>query len=318
MTVAHGAPAGRPEPSGAPSHRAIARAALGAALVLAAACAAPTRATAPPAADQPSGVPDSGVSLAGNAGPTLIVLSLDPGEPGENAVRVDLRDPAGAVVAGAVRVDLSLDGVASSATLAAGDRRGTLTVARAGRAELRATVLDGPSARSAVAFGLDLPAARVPDGTLAAIDRAMQGLHTLKEAQTLSGGGPVLLFRFESEAPDRVRYTTIGSTGLVHETRLIGRDRYDREGAGAWTRSDLGFPSKVPFSAYARGATRVRLIGRDQGLVELAFVQPPSTYYRVWAGTEDHLVRRYTMMAKGHYMTGVYTDFDAPIAISAP
>jgi len=84
----------------------------------------------------------------------------------------------------------------------------------------------------------------------------------------------------------------------------------------------MGFGSRVPASDLAREATRIALIGRDhdgaQPLIEIAFIQPGGIHYRVWAGASDHLVRRYTMMANGHYMTGTYSDFDAPLDIAAP
>ena len=64
------------------------------------------------------------------------------------------------------------------------------------------------------------------------------------------------------------------------------------------------------------------MIGHDrdggEDILELAFVQAPGTYYRLWVDAQDHLVRRYAMMAQGHYMTGAYSDYDAAIAIAAP
>ena len=261
---------------------------------------------------------DRGLTLAENSGPTLIVLSLDPAEPGANDLAVDLRDPSGAPVPGAVRVDVTVAGAEAHVSLPVGDRHGTVTLPRADRVELRTTVTDGPSHGTSATFVTDIPAQRVSDGTLGQIDRAMQGLSSLREAQTLTSGGPTLIFHFDYLAPDRVRYTWVGSTGAQQETRLIGRDRFDREGAGKWTHADLGLPSRVPHSAYATGAARVRLIGHDGGLLEIAFVQPANVYYRVRFGADDHLVRSYVMMTTGHYMTGAYSDYDAPIAISPP
>lgn len=278
-----------------------------------AACGSP----AAPGPAAPAPVEDVGLTLAENVGPTLIVLSLEPADVGANTLAVDVRGPSGTSVAGAVRVDAVLDGTATPVTLAPGARRGTLAVSHPGRADLRVAVTDGPSAGATVAFALDLPAQRVAPPTLAEIDQAMRGLHSLREVQTLTGGGPILLFRFEYLSPDRVRYAWTGASGLQEETRIIGRDRFDREGTAPWTHSDLGLGMRVPQSDYARGATRVRSIGHDGDLTEIAFVQQPDVYYRVWVGA-DRLVRRYTMMTKGHYMTGVYSDYDAPIAISAP
>ncbi len=293
-------------------------------VLVAAACGGGQRASAPSeaAGSAPVAPPsDTGVTLAWNSGPTLVVLSLDPAAPGDNGVRVDLRDPMGAVVPGTVRVDLALDGIAGAAlTLPAGERR-TLSVAHRGRAEVRVAVLDGKSAGASVGSALELPVERADDGTLAAVDAAMQGLHTLRETQTLTSGGPELLFHFEYEAPDRVRYTMVGPS-RTQETRLIGRDRFDREAGGAWTRSDVGFPSRVPYAAFARGATRVRVVGHSRDgieeLLDIALVQSSNVYYRISVGAQDHLVRTYTMMTKGHYMTGAYWDYEGPVAISAP
>lgn len=307
-----------------PSRCAAPRAVAVAALLLVSACGvstAPAAAPAPPALA--AGRTDTGVTLAENSGVTLVVVSLDPADVGANVLRVDLRDARGIAVAGSVRVGLSIDGAPTQLVrLAAPDRRGTVTFARPGRAALAVTVQDGPSAGASIGLALDLPAARVADGTLAAVDRAMQGLQTLRETQTLTGGGPVLVYQFQYQAPDRVRYTSTDATGAVLETRLVGRDRFDRKGDGPWTRSDLGFPEKVPYSAYARDATRARLIGREhaegQDLLEIAFTQGADVYYRISVGAQDHLVRRYVMMARGHYMTGVYSDYDAPLAVARP
>lgn len=304
-------------------------AALAATALLLSACGAPARTPGPAATVAParigsSSIPlsDTGVTVARNAGQTLCILSLDPGAPGDNEVRVDLRDQLGATLAGSVRLDLSLDGSAASAsTFAAGDAV-KLVVPRAGHGRATITVADGAAKGASVTFDLDLPVARVPDGTLAQIDAAVTGLHTMRETQTLTAGGPVLLFHFEYEAPDRVRYTTLLPTGVTQETRLIGRDRFDRELDGRWTKTDLGFPSKVPYSDYAPGSTRVRIVGHDaadgQDLVGISFVVNGAVFYTVWAGAQDHLVRRYQMMTMGHYMTGSYSDFDAPLDITAP
>lgn len=297
-------------------------AALAVVAAMALACGGAPTAAAPPPAAAPD-VADAGVSVAENAGATLVVLSLDPGGPGLNTVRVDLRDAKGAFVPGTVRVDLDLGGSrVAGATLAGADRRGTLAVGHAGRADVRVTGLEGAAAGLDVRFSMDLPASRVAPEALARVDQAMQGLRTLRETQTLSGGGPSVTFHFEYEAPDRVRYTAIDARGAAHETRLLGRDRFDRDAGGAWTRSDLGLALKVPHSEYAHGAARVRLIGHErdgaQDVLELAFVQDGGTYYRIWMGSEDHLVRRYLMMAKGHYMTGSFSDAGAPLAISPP
>ena len=264
-----------------------------------------------------------GVTLAANDGPTLIVVSLDPARTGDNTLSVDLRSANGDVVAGSVQVGITIDGaIASSLTLPSGDRRHAVTLDHGGQAEITVRATDGPAASAHVTLALTLPIAPLPASTLSDIDAAMRGLHTLRETQTLTSGGPTLLFSFQYAAPDRVRYTLVKPGAPISETRLIGAERFDRDGAGPWASSDMGFASRVPASDLARESTRVALIGTGhdgaQPLIEIAFVQPGGVHYQVWAGANDHLVRRYTMMANGHYMTGTYSDFDAPLDIAAP
>ena len=304
----------------------VIRAAVVLVLVTASACGAwsarPVIPSRPPA-PSPAPLADTGVSLAANVGTVLVVMSLDPADVGENSLRVDLRDALGADIAGRARVDLALDGSRSGSTELSGDDRvGALKIPRSAHATLDVTVASGASAGATARFELDVPAAPASKDALARIDGAMQRLHTLREAQTLSGGGPRLLLDLEYLAPDRVRYTSVTASGRIDETRIIGRDRYDREGQGPWARSDLGFASRVPSTGYARGATRVRVVGHaregDADLIEIAFVQAPAVYYRAWVGSRDDLVRRYTMMARGHYMTGTFSAYDAPLAIAPP
>src|SRR5690242_7440167 len=288
--------------------------------LLVAGCSAPASHAAASVADSGD---HPGVTLAANDGPTLIVLSLDPARTGDNTLSVDLRSANGDVVPGAVQVAISIDGVpAPSLTLPSGDRRRPVTIARSGQAEITVKAIDGVAASAHATFALALPIVPLPVSTLTDIDAAMRGLHTIREEQTLTSGGPVLLFHFEYAAPDRVRYTMVKPGAATTETRLIGAERFDRDGAGPWTSSNMGFGSRVPASELARAATRIALIGRDhdgaEPLIEIAFIQPGGIHYRVWAGANDHLVRRYTMMANGHYMTGTYTDFDVPLAIAAP
>lgn len=101
-------------------------------MILGAACGTPATGAAGTTAIE--SMPGGGVSLALNAGPALVVLSLDPGTPGTNAVRVELRDPLGVAVRGAARVDLSLDGApVATAMLGASGRPGRTTVSGSAR-----------------------------------------------------------------------------------------------------------------------------------------------------------------------------------------
>lgn len=263
-----------------------------------------------------------GVVLAQNDGANLVILSIDPGRPGENAVTVDLRDARGVALTGDVMIAADVDGRgALSATFPVRAHR-SLTIATTGQATFGVHVVSGSAFGATANFSLSFPVTYTSPSQLSEIDAAMRALHTLREEQTLTSGQTPLLFHFEYVAPDRVRYTLAKPGAAVTETRLIGRDRFDRDGGGPWTRTDAGIAVQVPASSLAPGATHVVAIGSDAGgaepLVELAFVQPGGVFYRVWSGTRDHLVRRYTMMTTGHYMTGAYSDFNLPVVIGVP
>lgn len=296
------------------------------ALLVLGAC-APSGVLSPSSGAVPRDAPDAdtGITLAENTGPTLVILSLDPAAVGENSAQVALRDPGGKPVPGRIRISLTLDGAAAgSVDLSVADRRGTLRVPRAGRASLAVQMIDGPRAGSTVTFQIDLPVEPAPPAILTQVDEAMNTLRSLRETQTLASGGFEYLFRYEYQAPDRLRYTYVAPDGRLHETRILGAKRFDRDTGGDWATSDLGVESRVPSFGYADRSYRLRVIAHEragaQELLVLALVRRTSLdiHYRLWVGAQDHLVRRYVMMALGHYMTGSYADFDAPLEIVPP
>ncbi|MFN3336624.1 MAG: hypothetical protein ACK42I_03880, partial [Thermomicrobium sp.] len=95
---------------------------------------------------------------------------------------------------------------------------------------------------------------------------------------------------------------------------------------GDWTMSP--WPGSTPFRwpnfRYAQTAEDVRLLGIEmiQGVscYKVAFYDPTSeAHYRLWIGIDDFRVRRYEMMAPGHYMIGHFDRFDDPeIVIEVP
>lgn len=140
----------------------------------------------------------------------------------------------------------------------------------------------------------------------------MNGLRTLREAQTLASGSWCTCS--DTSTRQRTGCATRSSPPRDGTTRRASSARRDTtETGGNWTTSDLGAPSRVPNFAYSDRSGA-------QELLVLAFVQRGSLdlHYRLWVGAQDHLVRRYVTMALGHYMTGAYADFDAAIEVAAP
>ncbi len=287
------------------------------ALVLASACSGVGQASPP--------LDDTGLSVADHSGSTLVIATLDPGSLGDNAVRVFLRDTSGTPVGGSAHVSLRRGGAEVGANYVAVGAATTLAIPAADSYELVVEARPDGQPPGVVRFPLTLPA-KPPDATLLErVDAAMNTLRGLRESQTLTSGTFTYVFSYDYQAPDRIRYSFVRPDGALHETVVAGPRRFDREGQGSWTRSDLGAPLATASFSFAAAPRRVRQIGTElldgrQTLV-LALITdgpPYERYYRLWIDAVDLRVRRYTMMATGHYMGGTYRDFNAQIEIPPP
>ncbi len=194
----------------------------------------------------------------------------------------------------------------------------------AGRHQVVVQLSGGGLAPAEVAFDVTFPVEPARPGMIGDVERAMNSLHGLRETQMLDSGFSSFAFRFEYAPPDRLHYTFVGPDGRVGEVTIVGGRRFDREGS-VWRASDLGTPQRVPGITYGADQRRVRVIGSERvdgaDTLVLAFVVPGSSldiHWVLWVGAEDLRIRRYTMMALGHYMRGSYTDFDARIEIAPP
>ncbi len=267
---------------------------------------------------------DPGLSVADHTGAILVIAGLEPATLGDNSVRVFLRDASGKPVGGSVRVSLRRGTTEVPGSDAAVGARARLAVAIEGSYELVVAAKPDGQPAGTVRFPLTLPA-RAPDAMLLArVDAAMNALHGLREAQTLTSGSFVYVFDYDYAAPDRIRYGFVGPDGIRHETVIVGRSRFDSEGHG-WVESDLGTSATTATFSFATAPHRVRQVGseildgRETLVVALVSGAPPDErYYRLWIDAQDLRVRRYAMMATGHYMGGSYRDFDAPLEISPP
>jgi copper transport protein len=286
---------------------------------------AATSATAPGnAAGQPN--PNSNdVTLASNAGATLVTLTIGDTSTGAGTLTVVLHDSVGNTLSdAAVQAQLTPPGggTPSTVTLAArnGQYLGSGNFNLAGHWQITVAVTPKNAATSTATFALDLPAGGAR-WLLAAADAAMNRLTSLREHQTISSGGTPVVTDYEFVAPDKAHIRT----GNTSETIAVGTQRFDRTNGGAWSTSawpeDGGY--RWPRNDYASGSSEVALLGQEQvagvDCWIVSFLDDASgARLTFWIGQQDFLVRRETMFATGHYMDSRYSDFNAPITIAAP
>lgn len=290
----------------------------------------PAKSTGPAAE---SAAASSGVTLARNAGPFLATLTLAPAEPGTNQVTVLLQDPGGRPVEDAevsllvqplgkagpapsrIRLERASDAFHGQVALPTSDRWSIEVLVK------HPTLAE--EQRAAFEIAVPVPGARL---ILEHADAAMNRLQSLVEYNELTSGGPVVRTTAEYRAPDRLRYV-IETPGREPTTTIAVHDRrYDRVGDGPWTVSP--WPGTEPFRwpdyRFAEGVRDVLLLGTESidgvDCYVVSFFDPRSgARYRMWIGTSDYLIRRYEMMAIGHYMVVRFHSFNDPsIQIDAP
>lgn len=287
--------------------------------------------SATPVPSTPPGGPE--VTLAHNAGPFLVTLTLAPAQPGTNQATVRLQDPGGREVEDA-EVSVVVQPVPQAGSTPSPVRlkrsstgfRGQIVLPTSGRWSIevlvRHTTLTEEQ-RATFELAVPVPGARV---ILERADAAMNRLDSLIEYNELTSGGPVVRTTAEYRAPDRLRYV-IETPGRESTTTIAVHDRrYDRVGNGPWTASP--WPGAQPFRwpdyRFAEGARDVLLLGTESidevDCYVVSFLDPRSgARYRMWIGTSDYLIRRYEMMAIGHYMVTRFRSFNDPsIQIDAP
>ncbi len=265
------------------------------------------------------------VTLAANAGTTLVNLTLGPTGNGPTVLAVILRDPSGTTIENAtVALRLLPPDGATPQDVALTGRGGRFTglgdLDRYGPWRIEATVTPQGAAAARATFALDLPSGGARS-ILAASDAAMNRLTGLRERQSIGAGGTPTVTTYEWAAPDRLRLTA--DTG--GETIIIAKRRFDRVGGGQWVASEWPEPSgyRWPQYAFAKSAVEVTILGREQidGVPcwKLAFLDSAGdARVTLWIGEQDGLVRQQRMFSVGHYMESRFTDFNIPIAIEAP
>ncbi|HEX5503878.1 MAG TPA: CopD family protein [Thermomicrobiales bacterium] len=279
------------------------------------------------AADAPAPTPAAaaaGVTLAANAGPTLVTLTIAPPGGGPAALTATLQDPVGqAVTSAAVTLRLTPPGGGAprDVSLAPGGGRfaGSADLSAAGPWRIEALVTPAGGAPATATFSLALPAGGARP-LLAWADEAMNHLSSLRERQTVSSGGPVVAATYEYVAPDRLHLVTAEG-----ETIVTGKRRFDRLTGQPWAESvwpeDAGY--RWPRYDLASTASEVTLLGEEEVAGQPCWIvayldTETGARYTIWIGERDHLLHQQRMAATGHYMESTFDDFDAPLAIEPP
>lgn len=276
-----------------------------------------------PALPPPSAL---GVTLAGHAGPTLVALTIGPTENGPALVTARLEDIGGqAILAADVRLRASRaggDGGSTETALVARGGRflGSLDMSAPGKWHLEVTVTIPGAPPGVALFDIALPTGGARY-LLSLADAAMNRLRSLRERQTLSGGSAPVAIDYQYAAPDRIAIRMADGA----ETIGIGQRRYSRLPGEAWKAEPWPDPGgfRWPDYKYAATAADVVLLGEEvrEGVRcwVVTFATPENgARYIFWIGVDDALVRATRMIAPGHYMDAVLSDFDGPVTITEP
>jgi copper transport protein len=263
-----------------------------------------------------------GLTLGSHAGPVLVGLTLQPGQPGPNVLTIYVLGLDGPEATAAIPVRATIDGAPVALSQCA-------DTCRAGEADLRGgetvTVDVGPSVDEQATFRL--PALPAPSGDRL-LRRTIVRMGTLTsyrlQEDLTSGLGTTVHTTYAFTAPNSFE-SDVEEQGGEFRTVWIGDTRYTREGNGPWIQR--GAPA-VPVPTYIWDSFRpyrdVRILGRAtlDGVrtTEIAFAGGTTdlpVWFRLWVDGSG-LVHRAEMRAPGHFMDHRYYDYDAPIMIEPP
>jgi copper transport protein len=259
-------------------------------------------------------------TLGGQAGQTLVGLTLDPAIPGMNQVTVYVANDG---VSPAQRLDVTalLNGHNLPLHVCGDSCRHARVALVGGEAiSLRVTGAQGGEA------DFRLPALPAPDGStlLRTALAGMGRLHSVTLHETLTGGaGTTIVTDYEEVAPDMLEWTQPGGSAAV----VIGAIRYTRaQGRDLWT-EETGNPtvSEPAFSwelfspdvgVHVLGSAKIGAIPTTE-IAFFAGAAATPVWFRFYV--DDHgLVRRAEMAAPGHFMTQTFADFNAPLNVERP
>lgn len=272
------------------------------------------------------GLPQPGdLTMAGDAGSTVVGMTVRPAEPGINDVYVHLVPPGGSEDAAGRNVLLTVDDGEPQAMNSCGDPCRVATVTLDGGEQLAFEVAGDDAEHASIRLP-DLPA---PDGIdlAAALIERMQQVATLRYDEVFGPMDPPVTSTWEIVAPDRI-HGIIRDEGDYREIIRIEDRRWSRQSPdGDWTGGEPGGPAvdANQFIWDYPDKIAARIIGTDtvdgletqvvSFLVNLDASLP--IWYRLWVD-EDHLVHRAEMRTRGHFMDHHYFDHGGDVEITPP
>ncbi len=265
------------------------------------------------------------LTLADNAGPNLVTLTIDPPRPGSSRLTMNVIDDVGRPVEDAsiaVRA-IPTAGQATESTLTAvkqGVGRYTADwAAGPGRWDLEVSVARPGQSEAVASFSADLPVPGARD-ILRRSDQAMNRLQSVKEQEVIDGGaGNTLDVTYTYVAPDRMRAADASGIEIVAALGQRYERRDDQWQVEPWP-DPRGFT--WPTYGYANLTTDIRLLriedldGRPHFVV--TFADGQGIRYMFWIDTGTYLISRQHMLAPGHYMTATFSDFNSDLSVEPP
>jgi copper transport protein len=258
------------------------------------------------------------MTMASNAGTTLVGLSLRPGRPGINQIFAYLMPSPTAQAA----VLLSVRGRRSAFT-ACGPSCWSATVELSGGEPLKVAV---PGAMGGTAT-FAVPKLPALDGAPLAgrATRRMDQLNTYKVSEMLSGIRSAYVYQRPHTMWARTWYG-----GVPNDRLWVGSQVYERAGPRSpWKKRSTDVPAPVPYFPWdpfkpfvnptvlgtaSLGGAHVRLISFFGGHGN----DPEPVWFTLWIDTRTNRVLRSQMWAPSHAMADTYYDFDQPTKIISP
>jgi copper transport protein len=259
------------------------------------------------------------LTLGGEAGETLVGLTLRPARSGQNEVLVYLMPLGGSSAASQVDVALSVGQGPAKPMERCGQTCRRSTVALEGGERVGVEV----AGRGGGTASFILPSLPAPDGTdlVERMTARMHELTTYRLDEVLRPAQPPVRATYAFRAPNRMQIRL--STGA--ETVIVGDTRYRRDGPGAPWQEDSALPLDVPSFIWDGPFKAARLVETEQvgdtplQVVSFLSERVPGTpiWFRLWVDREG-LVHRAHMRALGHFMDHRYFAFDQPVDILPP
>jgi copper transport protein len=170
--------------------------------------------------------------------------------------------------------------------------------------------------RPAVSGTLDLPAADAPSAAVLVgqTAAALRGLHSLRIDNVIASDPThSVATHFTVQAPDRLAIDVLGGI----QSRIIGRDRWDRQN-GSWVKRSTT-PVRVPDPFWAQGAVAAYVRAANARKIDATLAVPEGpTFFRIIVDRRTHRVERLWMVTAAHFMHERYLDFNTAPPVLPP